>query len=257
MSRLGKRMRPSSTISSWTPATFNPALLSPWVWYDAADSTTITSSAGKVSQWNDKSTNGRNLTQATSSAQPSTGTNTMNGLNLITFNGSSTTMSTSAFTMPATMHVFAVMKQANFTTRTYNSLIWQANAGETAGYEWLTISLSKQILYMIQGAGNYISFDSSATVPTVNTLSINTSYLMEFSWSGSRLFAYVNSISDVAVPYAKTMTTGSFALRIGDSVVANRWFQGDWAEIICFTGELSQANQALVRNYLNSKWAIY
>jgi hypothetical protein len=52
----------------WTPAQITTAL-----WLDASDSSTITASAGKVSQWNDKSGNARNATQATSGLQPSFG----------------------------------------------------------------------------------------------------------------------------------------------------------------------------------------
>jgi len=42
----------------------------PLLWLDAADSSTITQSAGSVSQWDDKSVNGNNVTQGTASSQP-------------------------------------------------------------------------------------------------------------------------------------------------------------------------------------------
>ena len=52
-------------------------------WYDASDTSTITSAANLVSQWDDKSPNGRDATQGTGSSQPSTGTRTINGLNVM------------------------------------------------------------------------------------------------------------------------------------------------------------------------------
>lgn len=67
----------------WTPAQL-PGLVA---WYDASDTATITASAGKVSQWADKSGHGFHLTQATSTNQPSTGTNTQNGRNVVTLDG--------------------------------------------------------------------------------------------------------------------------------------------------------------------------
>jgi hypothetical protein len=68
---------------AWTPENL-PGLSA---WYDAADATTITASGGAVSQWNDKSGNGKHLTQATSTRRPATGTRTVNGLNVLDFDG--------------------------------------------------------------------------------------------------------------------------------------------------------------------------
>ena len=48
----------------WTPANINTAL-----WLDGADASTITLNGSTVSQWNDKSGNGRHVSQATASQQ--------------------------------------------------------------------------------------------------------------------------------------------------------------------------------------------
>jgi len=66
--------------NNWTPADIDTAL-----WLDAADASTINESGGAVSQWNDKSGNGRNVTQATSSRQPAYTSSGLNGKNVITF----------------------------------------------------------------------------------------------------------------------------------------------------------------------------
>lgn len=50
---------------AWTPALITTAL-----WLDAADASTVTLNNLAVSQWNDKSGNGRNVLQATSANQP-------------------------------------------------------------------------------------------------------------------------------------------------------------------------------------------
>jgi hypothetical protein len=49
----------------WTPAEIAPAL-----WFDAADISTIILSGTSVTQWNDKSGNSRNISQATTANQP-------------------------------------------------------------------------------------------------------------------------------------------------------------------------------------------
>jgi hypothetical protein len=50
------------------------------LWLDAADASTITLSGSNVTQWNDKSINGWNVSQATSAKQPTLVSNSLNGL---------------------------------------------------------------------------------------------------------------------------------------------------------------------------------
>ena len=50
----------------WTPEDLPQCT----AWYDAADAATITASGGRVSQWDDKSSNGYHMTQATEANQP-------------------------------------------------------------------------------------------------------------------------------------------------------------------------------------------
>ena len=76
---------------NWTPADIGPDL-----WFDAADEDTITQSGGAVSQWDDKSGNNVHLVQATGADQPSTGVDTIGGLNAITFDGVSEFMATAS-----------------------------------------------------------------------------------------------------------------------------------------------------------------
>lgn len=62
------------------------------LWLDASDTATITQSAGAVSQWNDKSGNANHATQGMAANQPSTNTRTINGRNVIDFDGLNDTM---------------------------------------------------------------------------------------------------------------------------------------------------------------------
>lgn len=65
---------------------FNPKSIAGLaIWLDASDATTVTIGTG-VSQWNDKSGNGRHFSQGSGNNQPSY-TGTLNGKNVITFDG--------------------------------------------------------------------------------------------------------------------------------------------------------------------------
>jgi len=73
-----------SSASAWSPASLDLA-----AWYDVSDASTITHSAGAVSEWRDKTDNGRDLVQATPGSQPLYSSTSWNGSDLpsITFDG--------------------------------------------------------------------------------------------------------------------------------------------------------------------------
>ena len=80
---FGARVRTSAAVgAAFTPAA-DAALLG---WWDAADATTITASAGSVSAWADKA-GGAALLQSFGPDQPATGTRLLNGLNVLDFDG--------------------------------------------------------------------------------------------------------------------------------------------------------------------------
>jgi hypothetical protein len=68
----------------WTPAALGSALA---LWLDADDAATITLNGSTVSQWNDKSGNARNVSQATSANQPTRTASGLNGKPVLTFDG--------------------------------------------------------------------------------------------------------------------------------------------------------------------------
>jgi hypothetical protein len=63
----------------WNDSIWNPSMISTALWLDAADASTVTTVSSAVSQWNDKSGNGRNFTQSTSGNRPALTTNALGG----------------------------------------------------------------------------------------------------------------------------------------------------------------------------------
>jgi hypothetical protein len=70
----------AANAAMWTPAETTTV-----AWYDAADASTFTESSGAVSAWADKSGNGNDVTQASTTKQPTTGIRSLNGLNVLDF----------------------------------------------------------------------------------------------------------------------------------------------------------------------------
>jgi len=93
----------------WTPEQIAMVL-----WLDASDASTITESGGSVSQWDDKSGEDNHVSQATGSKQPTTGSRTQNGLNVLDFDNASgdTLRNTSPSGLSLSdIDIFAVVKR--------------------------------------------------------------------------------------------------------------------------------------------------
>jgi hypothetical protein len=69
----------------WNETIWNPSMITTALWLDAADESTVTTVGGAVSQWNDKSGNGRNA--AESFNRPAFTANGLNSKNVVTFDG--------------------------------------------------------------------------------------------------------------------------------------------------------------------------
>lgn len=65
----------------------NPLTLSPAIWIDFADASTVTLSGSNITQVTDKSGNGKTLTQGTAGRRPTYATASQNGLNTASFDG--------------------------------------------------------------------------------------------------------------------------------------------------------------------------
>ena len=68
---------------NWTPSSLSGGTL---LWLDASDSSTISETAGTVSEWRDKSANGNDLTP-NGSSDPTTNAENQNDLSVIVFDG--------------------------------------------------------------------------------------------------------------------------------------------------------------------------
>ena len=122
-----------NAFGEWTPVNITTSL-----WLDAADTSTITIATG-VSQWADKSGNGRHATQATSANQPTYISSGMNSLGLVDWDGSNDAMTISGGT--TTLH------SALSSDNTY-SMAWVVKPDTISGQEVL--------LYVPEGSWKFL-----------------------------------------------------------------------------------------------------
>lgn len=254
---------------------FTPLSLAPVLWLDAADTSTITSSSGAVSQWNDKSGNGYNVTQSTGAAQPGTGSVTQNGLNVLTFDGSqrlvASTASNWTFLHDGTKYFVSMAMQAG-TTADPNALYGilsttgasSSTRGATIGFEDRSgVSNNASRYDIFRGSlGTYVVGGYPADTQTANVFNI-LSHLMDPSnaTKANRWSLRVNG-SAASSPNTETGTVSAsdptYALSVGARGDNSFGLVGRIAEVIIVKGAAAtDTNRQLIRDYLNAKWAVY
>lgn len=262
---------------------FNPLSLSPQAWYDASDTSTITSSGGAVSQWNDKSGNGRNVTQASSASQPGTGAVTKNGLNVLTFDGGDWMQASTAshwkFLHDGTDYLVAAAVQWG-TTANPNALYVLASTfnsgpdqiGAWFGFDDRSPRNDRLRQNIANGSGATAPFfsvinesaDSAASVNAFNVFTILANPDALTASNRSSLFnnagtAIANNSNTTAVSSSNPSSAfliGALAnIGVGPTL---GFLTGRVAEIVIVSGaNATEANRVALRDYLNAKWAVY
>ena len=220
-------------------AVFSPSYLANLaLWLDASDTSTITQSAGAVSQWDDKSGNDNHAIQATGAKQPTTGLATINGLNALTlvpnqYMGLTSEISGSGYT-------FFVVSAVNDTGT--NKLILTGNSGSPSlqidGAEQVDIIRTAQAA--ILSGTTSVSTSNASIVAAVTTSGDNRTYIDGvLSDSNATDPAYTGGINKILAN------------------LYNDWgFSGDVGAILIFTRVLTNTEMNQVGNYLADKWGI-
>ena len=224
--------------AAWTPASLGGTL---GLWLDASDASTITSAGGLVSQWSDKSGNGRHATQPTSGSQPTyTGT-------ALSFGSSSRFMSgaMAANSFPTSMQVTVV--STSIGSNTY----WAYPFNRTKNNYPAPFDLYNTTVYIgtgdnIAGYGDYgVNFGTLTTRSMVST-----------TLSASKIEQFLNGTNRLSKPGSYPYGDGSVGLyQIATRADRVTQFTGEINEIIV-TNELSNSDRVNLESYLAAKWSI-
>ena len=223
---------PTVPPNPWAPPpSWSPLDLSPALWLDASDTSTITASSGSVSEWRDKSGNARHVSQGTAASQPTTGTATQNGKNVLSFDGGDFLRFT---TFPTIAQPYTVVVMFNWTDITDNYRVVSISNGVQ-----ILINTSKLTLF----AGSLASGGSNET--TAAGLRI-----IEFNGSSSGF--YLNSAAKVTLNPGTAATGAEFTV----SARADGTLGGKLSmyEVIVVSGLLSADQRSSVLAYSQSKW---
>jgi hypothetical protein len=223
-----------------------PLSLNPALWLDAADTTTITQSGGLVSQWNDKSGNTRNFAQSIGAQQPTTGTRTINSLNVLDFNGANRlNKADDAGMRPSAFTTFIVY--ASDTTSGRRDIFACGNAATFATNNW------------IMGQTN-VAQGFFGRTPTTNLTSgtVSGDTLARWVHNGSTLTGALNSVAtfNVSSTIGTDNTLGQFVGASSSSGNLANPFDGTIGEILFYPTVLTANEIINVETYLSAKWGI-
>lgn len=224
---------------AWSPTSLGNSLA---LWLDASDASSITSSGGLVSQWNDKSGNNRHATQSTAGSRPSVSASG------ITFDSSNKFMTGTKApnTLPSSVQVTVVFTRACCGRNGYDSHPFTLTSNNfPTPYDGYNDSL------LVGGpTGQYWGEGGFTNISNLTTRS-----LLSTSMSATKVQQYLNGTlvktSNGSFPYQDTPSIYYVATR------ADRYthFTGEINEIVV-TSELSNTDRISLEAYLGAKWSI-
>ena len=246
-------------FGTWTPANITTAL-----WLDASDSSTVTLSESEVTQWNDKSGNGLNCSQATSANRPIIASAAQNSLNTIRFVASDYLSASSNITLTTAYSVFIVAK--NRIRKDQNGLFrigaaalpasdvsnleiyWQAgtaNSGNIVSLVNRNIDIKVVVANSaLPAVNNYYIHSSQGSVTEFGTIYQNGT-LQVGTLTGSGSF-----VPSAANPYHVGIGYG------GAGNAAQAALDGDICEIVVLNTVASTTTRQLIEGYLAWKWGL-
>lgn len=216
--------------------TFDPLTLAPALWLEAtvgtlfqdtAGTTPVTAAGQSIARWNDKSGNGRNLTQSTAANQPTY------QVGHVSFDGVSDTLRL-AFTLVQPCSYAIVCRYADVA----NSTIIDGFGGNIG-----RLYMSGASLVMYAGAALAAA-----------TLTAATWQVVTMGWSGANSTGKLNNGSVVTGDAGTTAPNGITLGTFGDG--ASTPADVDLAEVLVFPSLLSSAQQSAVAIYLMNKYGV-
>jgi hypothetical protein len=231
----------------WTPAG-NTAL-----WLDPSDPTVFSFGTG-ISEWRDKSSNGRNATQATGANQPTLAADALNGLPVVRLDGSNDSLIVdfgAALQVTNFSHTWLMVRRGTGTGDTYKPSIscWDSGGTGIGGYHF--IKNTNLFGASFPHFPNFNSYDLSTGTAYANNVPV----IMTFSAEGSAWRVMRNGVQEGSGTISST-NTAIDGIIIGAQFSPARYSQNDYGDVVSFIGRTRQngSQQQVAEGYIAWKW---
>jgi len=238
-------MSPSWTGGIILNNIFSPKILSPFAWFRSDQG--VTTVSGAVSQWNDLSGDGYNVSQSISAQRPTYNTSGgINGRPRLTFPtvDGNYGLFNSSFTLAVYPVEVFVVATTTATNPTYHAIM-------------LDLGNQNNIVYQVSGTNNLGFYNG--TGPDAVAISVNTPFIADAYNNGDiTSFITINGTT-TSTGYVGITAQAATKLTIGNYngiAAGGNGFGGDIYEIIVFNYHLSSAQRTQVLNYLSSLYKI-
>lgn len=263
MSRFGQRVRllqdsSAKQVMSWFGRDFSalPVLTDLRIWIDASDSSTITSSSGRVSAIANKAPGFTSFvySNGTAGSQPLIVANAQNGRQALQFLNSRSDMLRNTTSSPMAGASALTMFLAHRTTSTDNGYKFSIGSDTSTFSAPLWFQLSQRNYYETGSGG------SSVTGGLTVTNTANIQYHQHVANSINNLRTYINTaMSENITGTAGNLSVGgptspisSIGRGYGDSAPPDMFIY----EILLYNRNLTTGEISANISYLNAKWAI-
>ena len=230
----------------WRPDSLSSNLA---MWLDAEDASTITLNGSTVSQWSDKSGNGRHATQATAANQPTYASSAINSKPALSLDGVNDFMNLplSSSVINNQASVFMVVRITTAQSNYNATLAWSIGVGSVSVGIGPFGAANTYGLYGTFGAGATNLFDIGPTA-------INTNYLSSLSWTNNGL-SVNGGFNGANISGTRTNSfTGIVNGLLG--LDATSYSSATVGEIVITPMALDIQNRQKVEGYLAWKWGL-
>ena len=229
-----------SPTFTWNETVWNPSMLGPALWLDAADASTITLNGSTVSQWSDKSGNANHVFQATPSKQPTPMTGEIDFDGIDDMLTAASPVLTGSYSGQLTL--FSVSRLQSDSGYLYGSV-------DTDGTALYQQSSKIDLANTLTGAtaNQKLHGIASGSRGLVGTVYNNQSVI--YSFNGTAVNA------DFAYTFAAPSTNFTLGNRFNGTASATYW-DGAHSEVIVLNRALTSTERHKLEGYLAHKWGL-
>lgn len=259
----------------FTPSSFLPQV-APRLWLDASDDTTLTLNGTAVEQWDDKSTNVQNATQATPANQPELVPNVQNSLPVLRFDPANESFLNLRLRNQSDFHLFVV---GRFNTNALNPRgTFVSAAGfeapfsglEGGGFQDASIQpegtlytfvdpegdIIPMLMVPVAVSGEFTIFEWAQRTDLTGDVQIGNNAIIETAFEGDTSGDFWDSTQETfGEPTPLPAAIGRQNQGINPASSYN-YLDGDIGEIILYPEVLSTGQRISVLNFLRDKWGL-
>ena len=217
------------------------------MWYDAGDTSTLTMNGSSVTQWNDKSGNGRNLTNGTFAAPQYNSTGYNNSYPTIMFNGTTTLLST------APIAPMPVLSANGTDTTIFIVMNRQAKAPNSTAFG-LGTSDNTYVLRDPWAESTSLVLDLGPACRLSQPFGAAGNVIYSIGRSGNTVAIYSTGTNIGSATGSGTLPTTSQVFSVGGSQANKGFLKSGISEFIIYNVALSTVDRQKIEGYLGHKW---